>query len=106
METLQAATARPAPVQPQTRTTYLENAQRWALNAYTHATDTAGDARTPECDEACAVSLCNLGDVASLLGDFAEARRRFEQAVEMSKSIDFPAGVDQAEAGLRQLPKQ
>ncbi|CAK7238155.1 hypothetical protein SEUCBS140593_010381 [Sporothrix eucalyptigena] len=85
---------------------YYETAQRWAQNAHQHATDTAGDARTPECDHACAVALCNLGDIAALLGDVREATWRFQEARAMSKAMEFDAGIHQAEVGLARLPKQ
>ncbi|CAK7225983.1 hypothetical protein SBRCBS47491_006073 [Sporothrix bragantina] len=84
---------------------YYETAQRWAQNAHQHATDTAGDARTAECDQACAVALCNLGDIAALLGNVREASQRFQEARAMSRAMDFDAGVRQAEAGLARLPK-
>jgi len=86
-----------------TRKELLETAQRWAQNARRHAVETEGEARTPECDEACIVSLCNLGDIASSLGDFREARRQFREARDMSKKFDFADGLRQAEAGLRRL---
>ncbi len=89
----------------QTRTDLLETAQRWAHNAHQHAVDVTGEARTAECDEACAVSLCNMGDIASLLGDFGEARRRYQQGRDMSEKMGLAAGVSHAEAGLRGLPK-
>lgn len=85
------------------RKAYLETAQRWARNAYAHATQPQGDQRTPECDEACAVSLCNLGDISALLGDSDEARRWYERCIEMSKSLGFDAGVKQAQKGLKNL---
>lgn len=88
------------------RRAHLEAARRWATNAHAHATQTQGDQRTAECDEACAVSLCNLGDIASMAGDVTEARRRFEQCVAMSKKLGFAAGVGQAEEGLRNLRNQ
>lgn len=87
------------------RAAYLEAAQRWATNAKQHATETKGEQRTPECDEACAVSLCNLGDIASLTGKPAEAREFFEQAIAMSKKIGFTPAATQAEAGLEKLSK-
>lgn len=87
------------------RTAHLDAARRWATNANYHATQTQGEQRTPECDEACAVSLCNLGDIASMSGDASEARRRFEQCIAMSKKLGFSPGVAQAEEGLRQLKK-
>jgi tetratricopeptide repeat protein len=85
------------------RKAYLETAKRWATNANVHATEPTGEQRTAECDEACAVSLCNLGDIASLLGDPEEARRMFERCITMSKALGFTAGVKQAEAGLTNL---
>ena len=84
---------------------YYETAERWATNAHQHATDTSGDARTPECDEACAVALCNLGDIAALLGNAREAAQRFTEARAMSETMAFAAGVQQAEAGLARLQK-
>ncbi|KAK0728595.1 hypothetical protein B0T26DRAFT_636943 [Lasiosphaeria miniovina] len=85
------------------RASYLAAARRWASNANQHATEPQGDKRTAECDEACAVSLANLGDIASLTGDLTRARRMFEQAIAMSKKIGFEAGITQAEGGLRAL---
>ncbi|CAK7564316.1 MAG: hypothetical protein SEPTF4163_002205 [Sporothrix epigloea] len=82
---------------------YYETAQRWAQNAQQHATDTAGSARTAECDQACAVALCNLGDIAALLGNVREASQRFQEALAMSKAMEFDAGVQQAETGLARL---
>lgn len=87
------------------RKAYLETARRWATNANVHATEAEGEARTAECDEACAVSLCNLGDIAALLGDFDEARRMFERCITMSNELGFSAGVKQAQEGLRSLSK-
>lgn len=88
----------------QMRSEYLDAARRWATNAHQHAAEPEGEARTAECDEACAVSLCNLGDIAALSGDNDEARRRFKQCIAMSKKLGYAPGVAQAEAGLKQLP--
>ncbi|KAK3325452.1 hypothetical protein B0H66DRAFT_124460 [Apodospora peruviana] len=87
------------------RASYLDSARRWATNANRHASEPQGEERTAECDEACAVSLCNLGDFASLGGNSAEARRMFEQAITLSKRVGFEPGVAQAEAGLKMVPK-
>ncbi|KAJ9156350.1 TPR domain-containing protein [Pleurostoma richardsiae] len=92
----------PTPKQ-QTREELLESAKRWAKNAYQHAKEPTGDKRTPECDEACAVALINLGDIAVLTGSADEARRRYEKGLNLSKKLGFPEGLKQAEAGLRQL---
>ncbi|KAH8893123.1 TPR domain-containing protein [Thozetella sp. PMI_491] len=86
-----------------TRASYLDAARRWATNAHQHASEPQGEQRTPECDEACAVSLCNLGDIASLSGDVAEARRMFEKAVAMSKKVGHAPALQRAEASLRSL---
>lgn len=94
-----------SPNAPYSRVTHLESARRWASNAYQHATETKGEARTPECDEACAVALCNLGDIASLLADFPEARKRFEQALDVSQKLNYAPGVVQAREGLRRLER-
>jgi len=87
------------------RVSYLAAAYRWAANANQHATEPQGDQRTSECDEACAVSLCNLADIANLSGNPAEARQRYQQAISLSKRIKFTPGIAQAEAGLQALPK-
>ncbi len=47
--------------------------------------------------------LCTLGDIARLAGDLGEARRRFEQALSMSKKIGFAPAVARAEDGLLSL---
>lgn len=88
-----------------TRATYLEYAGNWAGNAQRLAAETGGDRRTPECDQACAVSLCNLGDIAKMLGDVAGARRRFDECIALSERIGFDDGVRQAKAGLRALDR-
>lgn len=88
---------------PRTRQECLEAAQNWASNAYTHAQEFKGAQRTPECDEACAVALCNWGDVAAMLGKPAVARKKFQQSLEMSSQLGFAEGVKKAEAGLAGL---
>ncbi|KAL8357393.1 hypothetical protein RB598_002292 [Gaeumannomyces tritici] len=101
-----SAMAAPAPTAAAaTRATYLEYAGNWADNARRLAAETSGDKRTPECDQACAVSLCNLGDIAKMLGDAAGARRRFDECIALSERIGFDDGVRQAKAGLRALDR-
>ncbi|KAK3327815.1 hypothetical protein B0T19DRAFT_400633 [Cercophora scortea] len=95
----------PSATPTERRASYLDAAQRWARNANQHAAEPQGEQRTPECDEACAVSLCNLADIASLSGNPVEARQRFEQAIALSKRVGYAPGVAQAEAGLRALSK-
>jgi hypothetical protein len=91
---------------PSTRREHIESALNWAFNAYTHAKDVGGEERTAECDEACAVALCNMGDILAMLAKPAEAQRRFEECIEMSKAIDFPDGVSRAQSGLERVKRQ
>lgn len=91
------------PAMPATRKECLEAAQNWAKNAYTHARDVKGDERTPECDEACAVALCNWGDVAAMLGNKDLARKKYNQCIDMANKSDFPQAAKQAREGLSKL---
>ena len=88
---------------PRTRNECLEAGMNWAENAYMHGKDVKGDERTPECGEACAVALCNWGDVAALLGKTDVAADKYRQCIEMSTKMEFPAGVQQAQEGLARL---
>lgn len=89
--------------QPWTRKELVESARRWAKNALSHAKEPQGENRTPECDEACAVALLNLGDIAALAGNHTEARRRYEQCIKVSEQNDYAEGIEQAQAGLAKL---
>lgn len=91
------------PAMPTTRKECLEAALNWAKNAYMHGKDVKGDERTPECDQACAVALCNWADVAAMMGNTELARKKYNQAIEMSGKLDFAEGVKQAQSGLRRL---
>jgi hypothetical protein len=88
---------------PKTRKECLEAAENWARNAYTHAKDAKGETRTEECDEACAVALCNWGDVASMLGKKTVARKRYNEGLDLSNKLGFAAGASQAKEGLLKL---
>ena len=86
-----------------TRDQFLEAGQNWARNALAHASAVREDEKTPDCDQACAVALSNLGDIAAIVGDKVEASRRFKECIALSEKIGFPQGVAQAEAGLKKL---
>ncbi|GJN79143.1 TPR domain-containing protein [Purpureocillium lilacinum] len=88
---------------PTTRKDCLDAALNWARNAYEHAQDVKGEERTVECDEACAVALCNWGDVAAMLGKTELARKKYRQCIEMSRKMEFAPGVRQAQEGLARL---
>lgn len=83
-----------------TRGAMLNSARQWALQAHATSKKVEGDDRTSECDEACAVALCNLGEIAAMTGDMEEAKKRFKESLALSKRIAFPEGVNQAQDGL------
>jgi hypothetical protein len=103
--TVQAAPEKPDQQQPQApnRTMLLASARSWALQALVTAQKVTGEARTEECDEACAVAMCNLGDIAAMAGDVAEAKRRFQESLELSKKIAFQPGIVHAKEGLKRI---
>lgn len=90
-------------IQVWTRKELLAAAQRWANNALLHAKQPIGDKRNPECDQACAVALVNLGNIAALSGDSNQARMQYERAIKVSQVNTFADGVEQAQAGLKKL---
>ncbi|KAH8193519.1 hypothetical protein TruAng_012316 [Truncatella angustata] len=83
-----------------TRASLLASAKSWATQAHATGSKVTGDDRTEECDQACAVALCNLGEIAAMMGDMDEAKARFKQSLGLSRRIGFEAGVTQAEDGL------
>ncbi|RYP78413.1 hypothetical protein DL771_000598 [Monosporascus sp. 5C6A] len=91
--------------QAPTRATLLASARQWALQAEAAARKVEGENRTEECDEACAVALSNLGDIAAMAGDFGEAKRRFKESLELSKKIGFEPAIAQSQDGLKRVSK-
>ncbi|KAI5462440.1 hypothetical protein BGZ63DRAFT_355501 [Mariannaea sp. PMI_226] len=91
------------PATPTSRKECLEAALNWSQNAYQHAVEVKGEDRTPECDEACAVALCNWADVAAMMGNAELARKKYNQCIDMSTKLEFPQGVAQARTGLAKL---
>ncbi|KAI0102781.1 TPR domain-containing protein [Nemania sp. FL0031] len=87
--------------QSPTRATLLASGRSWALQALNTAKNIKGEGRTEECDEACAVAMCNLGDIAAMVGDVEEAKRRFQESLELSQKLGFEPGIAQAKDGLK-----
>lgn len=83
-----------------TRAILLASARSWATQAHATGSKVPVEDRTEECDEACAVALCNLGEIAAMSGDMEEAKARFKQSLGLSRRIGFEVGVTQAEDGL------
>ncbi|TWU79123.1 hypothetical protein ED733_008782 [Metarhizium rileyi] len=90
-------------VLPQTHKECLEAGLNWARNAYEHGKDVQGDDRTAECDEACAVALCNWADVAAMLGQRELARQKYGQCMQKSEAMGFAQGLRQAREGLAKM---
>ncbi|TGJ80353.1 hypothetical protein E0Z10_g8414 [Xylaria hypoxylon] len=86
--------------QAPTRAMLLASARSWALQALGTAQKVTGESRTDECDEACAVAMCNLGDIATLTGNVEEAKQRFRESLELSQKLSFKAGIAQAKESL------
>ncbi|KAI1112135.1 TPR domain-containing protein [Nemania sp. NC0429] len=91
----------PPPDQLPSRAMLISSARAWALQALNTAKKVTGEGRTEECDEACAVAMCNLGDIAIMAGDTEEARRRFLESLELSQRLAFEPGIKQAKEGLQ-----
>jgi hypothetical protein len=51
----------------------------------------------------CAVALHNLGEFAEMRGDFADARKKFTEAISLAKAVGFLEGVENGEARLKEL---
>lgn len=85
------------------RSALLASARLWALQAQKTAEKIHGENRTSECDETCAVALCNLGEIATMAGDIKEAKLKFKEALGLSKQISFEPGIVQAEEALQRL---
>ena len=89
--------------QTPTRATLLTSARQWALQAEATTHKVQGEDRTEECDEACAVALCNLADIAAMMGENEEAKRRFREGLEFGRKVGFEPAVAQAEEGLKRV---
>ncbi|KAI3333193.1 TPR domain-containing protein [Ustulina deusta] len=87
--------------QAPTRAMLLASARSWALQALGTAQKVTAESKTEECDEACAVAMCNLGDIAAMAGDVEEAKRRFRDSLELSQKLSFEPGIAQAKDGLK-----
>ncbi|KAI4125573.1 MAG: hypothetical protein LQ338_004177 [Usnochroma carphineum] len=88
---------------PVDRAALTSNARTWAQKALETASAIQPPDRTAECDEGCAVAMHNLGEIAEMDGNIAEARRRYVEAESLSKAIGFGEGVKNSRERLRFL---
>ncbi|KAI1344768.1 hypothetical protein F5Y15DRAFT_363480 [Xylariaceae sp. FL0016] len=86
-----------------TRAALLSSARAWALQAQGTADSVKGEDRTEECDEACAVALYNLGNIAEMAGNTEEAKRKFEESLALSKRIAFEPGMVESSEGIKRI---
>ncbi|KXL42291.1 hypothetical protein M433DRAFT_71363 [Acidomyces richmondensis BFW] len=84
----------------------VENARQWAQKALELAANIKPPDRNSECDVGCAVATHNLGEFAEMLGDLAEAQRRYEEALSLARAIGFQEGVENTSARLKQLKEK
>jgi hypothetical protein len=89
-----------------TRAQLVSNAKRWADKAIAVTATIKPPERTEECDVSCAVATHNLGEFAEMLGDVAEARKRFGEAASLARAVGFKEGVTNSEEALRRLDKK
>lgn len=91
------------PTVPSTRREFLEAAERWARNASDLAAGTPARDRSQECDEACAVVLCNLSDVLEALGRPSDARTALKDALQLGTRLGLGHVVERAEQRILEL---
>lgn len=81
----------------------VESAKAWAHKALDVAGSLKPPVRNEECDVGCAVATHNLGEFAEMNKDLVEAKKRYQEAVAISRAIGFEEGVEQSSARLREL---
>jgi len=88
---------------PPSRTELAEAGKVWARQALALARRIEPPVRNQECDMGCAVATHNLGEFAEMVGDVAEARKRYEEAASLAGAIGFEEGIANANEGIRRL---
>lgn len=88
---------------PTSRPALISNARQWATKAIEVSANIQAPNRTEECDVGCAVATHNLGEFAEMDGDIAEARRRYEEAKNLSKKVGFKEGVENSTSALERI---
>jgi tetratricopeptide (TPR) repeat protein len=85
------------------RAVLIDQARQWATKAIAHAAAITSPDRTEECDFGCAVATHNLGEFYEMEGKIKDARKKYEEAASLAKSMGFTEGQTNARAGLRRL---
>jgi hypothetical protein len=84
----------------------LASANMWAYKALANATEIKPPERDLECDMGCAVVTHTLGELAEIAGFVEEARKWYQEAESLSKTIGFREGVANAREGLERIRRQ
>lgn len=85
------------------RAVLIDQARQWATKALAHAAAIPSTDKTEECDFGCAVATHNLGEFYEMEGRIQDARKKYEEAASLAKSMNFPEGQTNARAGLKRL---
>lgn len=91
------------PMEQATRDSLLSNATAWAENAIALANKIHPPERNEECDTGCAVATHNLGELAEMRGNLADAKRKYEEAAQLSRKIGFKEGIKRATSALNRM---
>lgn len=86
-----------------TKEAMIQNAKMWSEKALTLAQQITSPVRDEECDVGCAVATHNLGELAEMLGEQDTARKRYEEALGLARTIGFQEGVENTSERLRAL---
>lgn len=85
------------------RAMLIDQARQWALKALALSSEIKRSERNEECDVGCAVATHNLGEFFEMEGRLKEARQKYDEAVNLAKSIGFADGLTNAKAGLKRV---
>lgn len=93
-------------VEEKTRDSLISNAIAWAENAIALANKIQPPERSEECDTCCAVATHNLGKLAEIRGDLISAKKKYEEAGELSRKIGFKEGIKKAKSALKRIEQE
>ncbi|KAK2741182.1 hypothetical protein FQN55_008445 [Onygenales sp. PD_40] len=88
---------------PISRTELLDTASQWAKKALDVAAHIKPPVRNEECDQSCQVALYNLGEIAEMQKNFAEARKYYQESEKLATQLQFEEGKQVASEALKRL---
>lgn len=93
-------------VPPPDRAQLVRAGREWAQKALRVAGEIAPPSRDEECDQGCATALYNLGEMAEMLEERGEARRKYNEALSLAKATGFAEGEVVAKEALARLERE